>query len=151
MGSFSRAALLAAALLAWPAAQAVAQYADVQALEQALREARAMGLSGPQIQQLEEMLEAFRARESSAPAGPQMLPSHFETIHARDYADCEQYLDDQAYTFCSAANLGYLEYSRVFAHQGDSDAALRIYDAHADTVENLVNYVDNFMTAPRRY
>jgi len=145
------AGMLALAAAAWQAPEAVAQYADEQALEQAIREARAMGLSGPQIEQLEEMLAAFRARGSTAPAGPTMLPSHFETMNARDYADCEQYLDDQAYTFCGAATVGYLQYTQIFVQQGDSDAARQTYDAHAATVENLVNYVDNFMTAPRRY
>lgn len=130
-----------------------ADAATVQALEQALREAREMGLSGPQIDQMQEMLDALRADEARRGVEPEtrgMQPNHFDTLGARAYSDCDLYIDNQAYTFCSAAVYGYLQYMEVYANQGDSDAALQIWDAHADTVENLVNYVDNFMTAECR-
>ncbi|MDP2696810.1 hypothetical protein [Thalassospira sp.] len=130
--------------------------ADLQALEAAIREARAMGLDPAQIETMQGMLDALRADSANQGADqyasdPLMEPNYFDVASARSYSDCGQYGDMQAYTFCMAAIDGYLTYTRVFAQQGSSPDANRVYDAHAETVRNLVNYVDNFMTAPRRY
>ncbi len=129
-----------------------AQGYDMAALRGAIAEMRASGMVGPELEQMEAMLRAFeaddlaRGRESVVATRENRL----RQVDMADAADCDGYWPDaQAFAFCAAAAQAYLAYIDVFRHQGDSPAALQIYAAHTENVDNLVNYVDNFMTRPK--
>lgn len=145
-------ACLALAPLSTPAAQALAD--QIQALEASIREARAMGLDPSMIQQMESMLATARAeqarRGATPDSGPSMAPNQFDVRNARSYGDCGQYSDAQAFGFCQAAAHYYLMYTEIFAREGDTEAARQVHAGHVQTVDNLIQYVDAFMTAPRR-
>lgn len=131
--------------------------AQIQALEASINEARQMGLDPAMISQMEAMLAAAKAdaaSRSQIQEGPRMEANAFDVLSGnesgRSYADCEQYPDTQAFSFCQYATHTWLMYTELFAKEGDSDAAREVYAGHEDSVRNLIQYVDNFMTAPRR-
>ena len=132
--------------------EASAQGYDMAALRGAIAEMRASGMAGPELEQMEAMLRAFeaddlaRGRESVVA----MRENRLRQAGMAEAADCDGYWPDaQAFAFCAAAAQAYLAYIDVFRHQGDSPAALQIYAAHTENVDNLVNYVENFMTRPK--
>jgi len=131
--------------------ESMANSIEMQALEASIREARAMGLDENYIRQMETMLDAFRSGEQqnqSAQDTPQMEPNYFDVMDARSYGDCERYSDNQAYSFCASATHSFLMYTEAFAKEGNTEGVEYIYSGHKTAVINLINYVDNFMTAP---
>ena len=135
--------------LAFGAGGAAAQGHDLAALRTAVAEMRAAGMTGPQLEQMETMLRAFEAdaRTRGLDSGGVLHPNRLREIGMGNPGDCDVYWPDaQAYSFCEAAAGYYLAYVDAYRQQGDSAATNDIYAMHADTVANLVNYVDNFMT-----
>ncbi|MCC5872543.1 MAG: hypothetical protein JJU22_09120 [Gammaproteobacteria bacterium] len=137
-------------------ASANAYSAQIQALEASINEARQMGLDPAMISQMETLLATAKAeaeREGQVGEGPRMQPNAFDVLSGneggRSYADCDEYSDSQAFGFCQYAAHTWLMYTELFAKEGDSDAAQQVYAGHEDSVRNLIQYVDHFMTAPR--
>ena len=146
------ACIVAAWLLPAMSLGVAAQGYDMAALRGAIAEMRASGMVGPKLEQMEAMLRAFeaddlaRGRESVVATRENRL----RQVDMAGAADCDAYWPDaQAFAFCAAAAQAYLAYIDVFRHQGDSPAALQIYTTHTENVDNLVTYVDNFMTRPK--
>lgn|GEM_PF-2390311 len=128
---------------------AAAQGHELAALRGAVAEMRAAGMTGPQLEQMEAMLRAFeaddRARGRSTDA--RMRGNRLREVDIPGADGCDIYWPDaQAYSFCEAAAVYYLAYVDAYRQHGDSAATLDIYAMHTDTVDNLVNYVENFMT-----
>lgn len=126
---------------------------QIEALEASIREARAMGLDQATIDQMQTMLDVAKAEQSNrgmSGQGSNMGANHFDELNARSYSDCDQFSDNIAFSYCQAAAHYFLMYVETHSQEGDTEAANQIYAGHVEAVENLIQYVDNFMTAPRQ-